>query len=51
MHPYTSNIPVIAQELNKMHIAPKHYERKPANLKLGGLIFVFAIGCILGAVF
>ncbi len=50
MQPYMHSVPLIAQELNKMHIAPKHYERKPANLKLGGLIFVFAVGLILGAV-
>ena len=49
MHPYTSNIPVIAQELNKMHIAPKHYEQKPANLKCAGLILALAIFCFWSA--
>ena len=49
MHPYTSNIPTIAQELSKMHIKPREYEQKPANLKCAGFILVLAILCFWSA--
>ena len=51
MHPYTSNIPAIAQELSKMHIKPREYEQRPAHYKCAGLIFLASALCIVVAIF